>query len=135
MKFIVQKTSLASDEMGVKIIRLQAIHDGCAFAHTAAFEFQNRDAGRGVFVWIESLASRFGVVAADRDDVIAHAKEERVKRMTTGREQGAAAGLLPDIPAELAVPRTNAVVIIDLAIVQRSEKAVVDDRFRGEKVA
>src|SRR5207247_3246029 len=44
-------------------------------------------------------------------------------------EQRAAAGVLARIPAELAIPGTDAMIIIDLAIVQFAEQTLIDDRF------
>ena len=55
--------------------------------------------------------------------------------MATGREQAAAAGVALCVPAELPVPRADAVVIVDLAVVNFAQQPAVDHRLGGEKLA
>jgi hypothetical protein len=44
--------------------------------------------------------------------------------MAAGGEQGAAAVLDARVPAKLAVPRSDAVVVVDLTVVKTSEKSL-----------
>src|SRR5262245_58323125 len=55
--------------------------------------------------------------------------------MATSREQRTSASVLAGIPAELAVPWTNAVIIIHFAVVKIAEQALINDSFGGEKLA
>ena len=55
--------------------------------------------------------------------------------MATGREQGGAAAFFSDVPAELAVPRSDAMVIIDLPVVDRPHHAFVEHGADALKVA
>ena len=87
MKLVVEQAALAAHEVGVEIVRLQAIHDRGAFPDLAALEFKNRDAARRVFVRLENLAARFCVVARHFRDVVAHAEQERIERVATGGQQ------------------------------------------------
>ena len=50
IKFIIQQSPFAADEVRVKIIRLQTINHRRAFADPAILEFQNRHARRRIFV-------------------------------------------------------------------------------------
>src|SRR5690242_10753164 len=53
--------------------------------------------------------------------------------MATSREERAAPGVFARVPAELAVPRSDAVVIIDFAIMQFAEQPLIDHRpCRGD---
>src|ERR1041385_7003164 len=122
VEFIVEETSFTSNQVRMKIIGLKAIHDCGAFADTAVLELQNRDAGSGVLVRRKDFALGFGVITCDFYDVIAHAQQQSVQGVTTRRQEGAAAGILSRIPSELAIPRTDAVVIIDLAIDRKSTR-------------
>ena len=55
--------------------------------------------------------------------------------MATGREQRTAAGVLARVPAELSVPGADAVVIINLPIVQLTQQALLQHRFGGQELA
>ena len=55
--------------------------------------------------------------------------------MAAGGEEGTASGVFASVPAELSVPGSDAVVIIDFAIVQFAEQSLVDDGFGGEELA
>src|SRR5207253_2507697 len=50
-------------------------------------------------------------------------------------EERTAAGILARIPAELAIPRPYAVIIIDLAIVELAQKSLIDDGLRRLELA
>ena len=98
----------------MEIVRLEAIDDRCAFAHAAILEFQDCHARGGVFVFHKILVERVRGITADHFHVFAHAQEQRVQRVAAGQEQAAAAGLFLGVPAILAIPRADAVIIIDL---------------------
>jgi hypothetical protein len=127
MKFVVQQTAFAADEVGMEIIRLETIDDGGAFADAAALEFKDRDTRRRVFVGLEDWALGLGVVAGDFDDVGAHAHEERVEGVATGGEQRTAAGIFARVPAELAIPRSDAMIVVHFAVVNIAEQALIDE--------
>src|SRR6185436_5764637 len=55
--------------------------------------------------------------------------------MATGGEERTATGILARVPAKLAVPWADAMIIIDLAVVQFAKESLVDDRFRGKELA
>ncbi len=135
VKLVVEQTAFAAAQVRVEIVRLQTINDRRAFADLAAFEFQDRDAARGVFVRLENLALRLRVVAGDFFDVVAHAKEQRIERVATGGEQRTAASVLARVPAELSVPGSDAVVVVDFTVVQFAEETLVDDGFGDEELA
>src|SRR5207253_1734744 len=63
------------------------------------------------------------------------AEEERVHGVAAGGEKAAAAGVLFGVPAELSVPRADAVEVIDFAVVNFAEEAAIDDGFGGEELA
>ena len=44
MQLVIQKASLATDQMGVEVIRLEAVHNRGCFADGTVLEFQDRDA-------------------------------------------------------------------------------------------
>src|SRR5438093_12575904 len=98
--------------MGVEVVGLETIHDRSALGDGSAPELQEGDAGGGVFVRREDFAPGWGVVAGDFGHVAAHAEQQRVKRVATGGEQRAAAGVFARVPAELAVPRSDPMVIV-----------------------
>ena len=55
--------------------------------------------------------------------------------MAARGEQRGAASVLPRVPAELPIPRPDAVIVIDLAIMQFAEQSLIDDGLRREKLA
>src|SRR5262245_21646426 len=73
-------------------------------------------------------------VAAYYLDFAGHAEQKGVQRVTARGKQTAAPGVFLDVPPKLSIPGTDAVVIIDFAVVNRAEQAAVDDRFDGEKL-
>src|SRR5437773_3202123 len=101
VKLIVQQASFTTDQVRVKVVRLKAIHDCRAFPDGTVLEFQNRDAGCSVFVWLEDLALRFRVVAGHFGDIVAQTKEQSVERVTTCGQQRAAPGVPPRVPTKL----------------------------------
>ena len=135
VEFVIQKAALAAAEVRVEVIRLQAVHDGSGFAHRAVFETDDRRAAGVVFVRLEDVAAALRGEGADALDFAAHHHEERVERVATGGEQGAAAVFLASVPAELAIPRPDAVIVVDFSVVQLAEQTFVDQRLRdGELV-
>ena len=134
MEFVVEQAAFAADEVRVEIIRLETIHDGRAFADAAVLELQERHAAGVVFVGRKDFALGLGVVAGDFGDVTAHAEQEGVERVTTGGEQRAAAGVFARVPAELSIPRADAVIVIHFAVVQRAEQALIKHGFGGEEL-
>ena len=76
-----------------------------------------------------------GGEACDTLHLAPHAEEQRIQRMASGREETAAPGIGARVPAELPVPRPDAMVIIDFAVMDLAEQALIDDRFGGEKLA
>src|SRR5947207_2995085 len=135
MKFVVEQRSLAADQVRVEIIRLQAVHDGRAFSYAAVLELQNGHTRGRVFVWLEDLAAGFGIVARDFHDVIAHAQQQRVERMTSGGQKRTAAVFLFGVPTELTVPGADAMIVIHLAIVQLPEQTLINYRLGRHKLA
>ena len=55
--------------------------------------------------------------------------------MATGREQATAAGVALGVPAELPVPRADAVVVVDLTVVNFAQQPAINHRLRGEELA
>src|SRR5258708_23066962 len=55
--------------------------------------------------------------------------------MASGCQQRTATGVLARVPAELAVPGPNAVVIIHLSIVNVSEQSFIQSRLGDEELA
>ncbi len=135
MEFVVEQAAFAADEVRVEIIRLETIHDGGAFADAAVLELQERHAAGVVFVGRKDFALGLGVVAGDFGDAVAHAEQEGVERVATGSEQGAAARVFAGVPAELSIPRSDAVIIIHFSVVQGAEQALINRSFGGEELA
>ena len=122
VKFVIQQAALAADEMGVKVVRLETVHDRGALAHLAAFEIQDRHAGGVVFVRTENFAFALGGEAGHALDFFPHEQQQRIQRVTAGREQSRAAIGLARVPAELAIPGSDAVIVIHLRVVQVAEQ-------------
>ena len=135
VKLVIQKTALATDEMGVEVIRLQAVDAGGGFADASVGELEDRRRRCGILVFDEIFVLRSCRVRGHLLDLAAHAEQERVERMTARREQAAAAILLTGVPAVLPIPRADAVVVVDLGVVQVAEQALIDHRFGREKLA
>ena len=135
VEFVVEEAALAADEVGVEVVGLEAVDDGGAFADAAVFEFDDGDAGGVVLVGGEDFALGFGGEAGDGFDVVAHAEEEGVHGVAAGGEEGAAAVFFAGVPAELAIPRADAVVVVDFAVVNGAEEALVDHGFGGDELA
>ena len=135
VEFVVEEAALAADEVGVEVVGLEAVDDGGAFADTAVFEFDDGDAGGIVFVGGEDFAFGFGGETGDGFDVVAHAEKEGVHGVATGGEEGAAAVFFAGVPAELAIPGSDAVVVVDLAVMDGAEEALVDHGFGGDELA
>ena len=122
MELVVQQAAFAADQVRVEVIRLQAINGGCALGGGAALEFEDRYARGRILVGGEQLAPGPGVVAHDLDHIAAHEEQQRVHRVAAGFEQGAAAFVLSLAPAELVIPRADAVIVIHLAIVHVAQQ-------------
>ena len=60
MKLVIEKASLAADEMCVKIVGLQAVDHRSAFADAAIGILEKGNTRRVVFVRLENGAARFG---------------------------------------------------------------------------
>ena len=73
-------------------------------------------------------------VAGDFLDIGVHAQQERVERMASRREKCAPAKTPLDVPAILAVPRSDTVVVVHLAVVQTAYEAGVEDRLRRDEL-
>ena len=135
VELVVEKAALTADEVGVEVVGLEAIDDGGALADGSVFELQDGDGGGVVLVGSEDVAARLGGHAGDRLDLAAHAHEEGVEGVATGGEEGAAAVLLADVPAKLAVPGADAMVVIDLAVVEVAKQAFIDGGLGDEELA
>ena len=55
--------------------------------------------------------------------------------MTASGEEGAAAILLAGVPTELAVPRADAVVVVDFAVMETAEEPLVEEGLRHAELA
>ena len=135
VEFVVEEAALAADEVGVEVVGLEAVDDGGAFANAAVFEFDDGDAGGVVLVGGEDLALGFGGEAGDGFDVVAHAEEEGVHGVATSGEEGAATVFFAGVPAELAIPGADAVVVVDFSVVNGAEQTLVDHGFGGDELA
>ena len=51
MKLVVQEAALTAHEVGMEIIRLQAVDRRGAFAYTPISKFEQRHTGGGIFIW------------------------------------------------------------------------------------
>src|SRR5205085_1306861 len=91
--------------------------------------------GGGVLVRREDFAVGFGIVAGDFGDVAVHAQEQGIERVAARGKQRTAAGIFARIPTELAVPWADAVVIINLTVMQPAEQTLIDHGFGGEELA
>ena len=118
----------------MEIVGLKAIHDRRALAHRAAREAQQRGRARRIFVGGEGRVRALRGVARHFLHAAAEAEQQRIERMAAGGEQGAAAEFAFCVPAVLAVPRADAVKVVDLAVMQRADEARIEHRFRGEKL-
>lgn len=127
VELVVEDAALAAAQMRVEVVGLQAVHDGGGFADGAVFEADDGGAGGVVFVGLEDLAAAAGGEGADALDLAAHHHEEGVHGVAAGGEEGAAAVLFPGVPTELAVPRADAVVVVDLAVMEAAEEAFIDE--------
>lgn len=127
VELVVQEAALAAAQMGVEVIGLEAVHDGGGLADGAVLEVDEGDAGGVVLVGLEDVALRFGGEAGDAFDFVAHDHEEGVERVAAGGEEGAAAILFSGVPTELAIPRADAVVVIDFAVMKTSEETFINE--------
>ncbi len=114
---------------------MKTIDDRRHFPDAAILELQNGDAGGGIFIAGKIPVSGLRGITADRFHLFAHAQEQRVQGMATGREEAAAAGVFARVPAVLTIPGADAVIIIDLAVVDGPQQAAVDDGFNREELA
>ena len=135
VELVIEDAAMAAHEVGVEVIGLEAVDDRGAFADGAVLELQNRDRGGVVFVRCEVLALGLGAEARDRVDFARHAHQEGIEGVATGGEEGAAAILLADIPAVLAIPWADTVVVVDFAVMDLADEALVDDGLGGFHLA
>ncbi len=135
VEFAVEETAFASDEVGVEVVGLEAIDDAGAFGGAAVGEFEERGGGGGVFVDGEVGVAALGIEGDDGIDIAFHAEEESVHGVAAGAEETGAAAAFLLIPAVLAVPWADAVVVVDFAVVDAAEEAGVDGAFDGGELA
>ena len=119
----------------MNIIWLETVDDRRGLADAAVLELENRHAARVVLVFFEILVRRSGRVTADTLDLVAHVEQQRVERVAAGREQTAAAGVALGVPAELPVPRADAVVVVHLPVVDSPQQPAIDHALRGDELA
>ncbi len=55
--------------------------------------------------------------------------------MATRGEEGAATVFFAGVPAELAIPGADAMIIIDFGIVQGAEETLIDHRASADELA
>ncbi len=118
----------------MEIVRLEAIDDRRRFADRAVLEANERRRARVVFVRGENRMAALRRVARHFLGLAAHAQQQRVERMAAGGEQRAATERFFRVPAILAVPRADAVIVIDFAVVQRADEARVNHRFGRDEL-
>src|SRR4029453_6198186 len=118
--------------MGVKVIWLEAINHRRAFPDRAVGEPQDGHRAGRILIRGENRMPAFGRVARAFLAFASHAKEQCIERMTASGQQRAAAKLALRVPAVLAVPRTDAVIVIDLTLMDRADEPGAEDRFGVE---
>src|SRR5688572_32865383 len=107
--------------MYVEVVGLQAVDDRSHLANPSILKLEDRDAGRRVFVLGEFTVRRMCGIGTHYFHVLAHAEQERIKGVATSREQAAAAGILARVPSELAIPRSNTVIVIYFPVVDAAK--------------
>ena len=127
MEFIIEQAALASAEMSVEVVGLEAVHNGGGFADRAVFETDDGCAARVIFVGLENLAAAAGRKRGDALHFAAHDHEQGIERVTSGGQESATPVFFASIPAKLAIPRTDAVVVIDLTVVETAKQAFVNE--------
>ena len=120
--------------MRVEIVRLQAVDHCGAFADPSVGEFHEGRGARRVLVGGEYGVTALRGITGDLFDVAPHAEQQRVERMAARRQQRTAPELLLRVPAILPVPGTDAMVVVDFAVVNPAEQARVDHRPGREKL-
>lgn len=75
------------------------------------------------------------VIAHYLHDLIVHTQQEGVLCVAAGLQQRAAPGVFAPAPPELRISGADAVVVIDLAVVQHAKQALVNHGFGGEELA
>ncbi len=136
VKLVVQNAALAADEVRVEVVRLQAVDHRRHLAQPAVLELQDRHRRGVVLVLLEHPVFRLGRVADHLHHVRrAHAVQQRVHRVAARREQAAAARGLLGVPAVLAVPRADAVVVVHFAVMDLPNQPLVDDRLERQELA
>lgn len=135
VQLVVQQAALAAHEVGVEVVGLQAVHHGGGFADGAVLELHQGDAGGVVFIRGEDFALGLGAETGDAFHLAGHDHEQGVEGVAAGGEQGAAAILFADVPAELAIPGADAVVVVHFAVVKVAQEALVDDGLGGLELA
>src|SRR5262245_65041701 len=101
MELVVEQAAFTADQMDVEVIGLKAIDDRRHLSDPAVLKPQNRYAGCWVFVFSEVLVRRMGGIGTDRFDLGAHAQQQCIQRVATGRKQAAASGVPAGVPAKL----------------------------------
>ena len=113
--------------------------DGDVQGQVALLPALERGGGEQAVVELEgAVGGALGVVVVADAQLPARAvgiEQQGVERVASGRQKGAAPGVLARIPAELAIPGADTVVIVDLAVMEFSEQAFIDDGFGGEELA
>ena len=134
MEPVVEQTSFAAHQMRVEVVGLEAVHDGGRLAHRAVGEVHDRHARGVVLVGGEDFAGRLGAHGGDSLHFAAHHEQKGVEGVAPGREQGTAAVFFLCVPAELPIPRADAVVVVHLPVVQVAEQPLVDHRLGGKEL-
>ena len=138
VELIIQNTSLTANEVRVEVIRLQAIDHTGHLADSAILEFQDCDAGRVVFVLLKNSVLGFGGMTGNLHYIfVAHQIQQRIHCVATRRKQATTASLLLDVPTILPIPRPYAVIVIHFAVMNLTDKTLINHRlerqeFRGE---
>src|SRR5262245_17422563 len=115
---VIEQAALAAAKMNVEVIGLQAVRHRSDLAESSVFEFEQRHRSRVVFIKSEDLATAAITVTLDLLDFGIHEHQQKIESVTAGGQKAAAAEILLDIQAELAVPRSDAVIIINLGVMK-----------------
>jgi hypothetical protein len=118
VEFVVKETPLTANEVGMKIIGLETIHNGSALPDGPILKLQKRHRGGVVFIGRKDVALGLRTHARDALDFTAHAQQQSIECVAPGGEQGAATFFFSSIPTELAVPWSNAMVVINFRVVE-----------------
>ena len=101
VNLVVEQGTFTADQVGMEIVRLEAIDHRSRFPNATVFELENGNTRRRVFIGLEIFVLRACAVTADTFHLAIHTQEEGVQGMTTGGEQAASPGIGLGIPAIL----------------------------------